>query len=245
MSIRMPWMWIRTSYVADKGVKSTYLADDQPYFNDAEMLESPWLAMMDMDSPRQVEKAKLIRELENVPGQTFQVKRASLTAVNGSAKGSEHLVLQLDHVPDTEELEQLLLGLFGGGVYNLYAKSRPRAKLLSYTLPGDPKYPRADDVDGRRAHDTSEDFETRLAHEALASMKTTNPKAYQYMGMMMLGKRLGVRLDAALMMDDADDNDDWEEKLIRERMKEDPEFKEDYLKAAMEAKFGKRRLSDL
>ena len=99
-------------------------------------------------------------------------------------------------------------------------------------------------MDGRRANEILEDFETKLAHEALASMKTTNPKAYQYMGMMMLGKRLGVRLDAALMMDDADDNDDWEEKLIRERMKEDPEFKEDYLKAAMEAKFGKRRLSN-
>ena len=42
------------------------------------------------------------------------------------------------------------------------------------------------------------------------------------------------------MMDDADDKDDWEEKLIRDRMKEDPEFKEAYLKAAMEAKFGKR-----
>ena len=98
-------------------------------------------------------------------------------------------------------------------------------------------------MDGRRAHDTSEDFETRLAHEALASMKTTNPKAYQYMGMMMLGKRLGVRLDAALMMDDDDGDKDWEEKLIRERMKEDPEFKEAYLEAAMEARFGKRRPS--
>ena len=75
-----------------------------------------------MDSPRQVEKAKLIRELEDVPGQTFQVKRASLTAVNGSARGSEHMVLQLDHVPDTEELEQLLLKQFGGGMYNRYAR---------------------------------------------------------------------------------------------------------------------------
>ena len=109
MSIRKPWTLMRTSYVADKGVKSAYPTDAQPYFNDEPFIESPWLAMMDMDSPRQVEKAKLIRELENVPGQTFQVKRASLTAVNGSARGSEHLVLQLDHVPDIEELERLLL----------------------------------------------------------------------------------------------------------------------------------------
>ena len=46
------------------------------------------------------------------------------------------------------------------------------------------------------------------------------------------------------MKDDDDGNKDWEEKLIRERMGKDPEFKETYLKAAMEAKFGKRRLSN-
>ena len=63
-------------------------------------------------------------------------------------------------------------------------------------------------MDGRRANDTSEDFETKLAHEALAFMKTINPEAYQYMGMLMLGKRLGVRLDAALTKDDDDDNKD-------------------------------------
>ena len=93
-------MWRSTSYEANKGINSAYPTDAQPYFNDSQFIESPWLAMLDMDSPRQVEKAKLIRELEDVPGQTFQVKRANLTAVNGSDRGSEHLILRLDHEPD-------------------------------------------------------------------------------------------------------------------------------------------------
>ena len=76
-------------------------------------------------------------------------------------------------------------------------------------------------------------------------MKTTNPKAYQYMGMLMLGKRLGFKPDAALLKDDDDGDEDWDEKLIRERLESDPEFKKTYLQAAMEAKFGKRRPGDL
>ena len=61
---------MRPSYEVDEESNSTFLTNAQPYFDDERMLESPWLAKMDMDSPRQVEKAKFIGELENVPGQT-------------------------------------------------------------------------------------------------------------------------------------------------------------------------------
>ena len=235
MSVWKPWARKPASYEADQESNSTYLTDDQPYFSDEQMLESPWLAMWDMRSPRQLEKAKLIRELEKVSGQSFLVKRASLTAVNGSAGGMEHLVLRLDHVPVIQELAPLLLGQYGGGVYNLYAKSRPRAKLHSYTLPGEPKYPRADDMDGGQG-DATKDFAARMAQEALASMERTNPRAYQHIGLMLLEKEFGLKLDA-LMQDDDDDDKDWEENLIRKHMESNPEFKEAYLQAVLEAKF--------
>ena len=107
MSIWKPWAWKPASYEADQQINSTFLIDDPHYVTDDQLLESPWLAILDMSSPRQAEKAEQIRELENFPGQTFQVKRASLRALNGSASGREHLVLQLDHVTGTGELEQL------------------------------------------------------------------------------------------------------------------------------------------
>ena len=51
------------------------------------------------------------------------------------------MFLKLDHVPDFGELHQFLFGQCGGGVYNVYAQSRPKLLLISYTLPGEPKYP--------------------------------------------------------------------------------------------------------
>ena len=43
---------MRTSYEVDVESDSTYLTGDQPHFNDKQMLESPWLAMMGMKVPR-------------------------------------------------------------------------------------------------------------------------------------------------------------------------------------------------
>ena len=244
MSIFNPLTWRRKSYEYDEEGTVSYLTEAQAP-TDEQYLESPWLAMLDMTNANHLKKARLIRDMENVIGQTFQIKRGAAPVVNSSGPGasSGHVVLQLDHVPDITELEQLLLGQFGGGSYNLYAKSKPNTLLLSYNLPGEPKYPTADDA-GSSKRATPEDFETAMSQEALTSMKSCNPKGYEYMTMMILAKRLGVRLDAALMKDDDDGDKDWDEKLIRERMKEDPEFKETYLKAAMEAKFGERRLSN-
>ena len=129
-------------------------------------------------------------------------------------------------------------------MYNVHAQSRPKLLLISYTLHGEPKYPRADDVDGRRAVETHQGFEAAIARDAFASMKRDNPMAYQYMGMLMLGKQLGIKLDAPMLKgvdDDADDENDWAETLIREKIRRDPEFKDTYLQAAMEARFGKKR----
>ena len=40
-----------TGYEVDEGINSTYTTDAQPYQTDEQMLESPWLAMMDIGQP--------------------------------------------------------------------------------------------------------------------------------------------------------------------------------------------------
>ena len=77
----------------------------------------------------------------------------------------------------------------------------------------------------------------------MASMKRDNPRTYQHMGMLLLGKQLGIEVDASLLkdVDDGDDDKGWEERLIREKLRDDPEYREQYLQAVMEAQFGKKR----
>ena len=98
-------------------------------------------------------------------------------------------------------------------------------------------------MDGRRAAKTRKDLGARIAQDAMASVRRDNPRAYQLMGIQLLGKQLGVEVDASLLkdVDDGDDDKGWEERLIRKKMRDDPEYREKYLKAVMEAKFGKKR----
>ena len=88
--------------------------------------------------------------------------------------------------------------------------------------------------------DATKDFAAKMAQEALAFMERTNPRAYQHIGLMLLEKEFGLKLDA-LMQDDDDDDKDWEENLIREHMESNPEFKDAYLLAVMEAQIDKKR----
>ena len=244
MSIFNPLTWRRKSYEYDEEGTVSYLTEAQTP-TDEQYLESPWLAMLDMTNSNNLKKARLIRDMENVIGQTFQIKRGAAPVVDSTSPGasSGHVVLQLDHVPDVTELHELLLGQFGGGSYNLYAKSKPNTLLLSYKLPGEPKYPTADDAGSSKRVDP-EDFELSMSRDAFSAMKNSNPKGYEYMTMMILAKRLGIKPDMAMLnpgdSDDSGDKD-WEEKLLRERLEDDEEFKELYTKSAMEAKFGKQK----
>ena len=141
MSVWRPWKRRSAPIKTYDEDDWSYMNDAQPYFTDKQMFDSPWLAEFDLSSPKQLEKAKLIQSLENEAGEAFLVKRQSPLALNGSSAGGSHMILKLDHVPNLSELDQLLFGQFGGGVYNVYAQSRPKLLLISYTLPGEPKYP--------------------------------------------------------------------------------------------------------
>ena len=99
MSIWAPWTWFRSSNNYEESSFLTPIAQ----LTDEQVLDSPWAAAFDLTIQRHLKTFHLIRQMEDVAGQSFQIRRKEPGALRGGAVGGlssgEMVIVNLDSFP--------------------------------------------------------------------------------------------------------------------------------------------------
>lgn len=185
-------------------------------------------------------KVRRIISLQRTVGQSWEVIKMSKLAAGDDGPGTwgmKHLpITSYPFFPTSEHIWNDLGGDWGGGTYQIRAKTRPMEIFISYTFPGDGKNPKTRPGRQEKSKPLDEQVQAASVQAALDAMKT-NPEAMAAFGQAVLYKTAGLAVPKAVTKKEQS----LGQQLLAEAAENDPDLRAELIEMAREELFGKKK----